>query len=149
MQYDNQTNCSHTRFAVLLACLDIDCQVSTLFRSFVKQCHDLLFLSSYARSISTHSTWNNGETSWTCYGTSYSSSRWVWHFSSTPSLLHLLSEFIGKLNDGFPQPIILKYKTHSLKGKFNSNRGNQGLKLTQRWWVDLSSAYAVLPICVM
>jgi len=48
-------------------------------------------------------------------------------------LLHLLSEFIGKLNDGFPQPIILKYKTHSLKGKFNSNRGNQGLKLTQRW----------------
>jgi len=48
-------------------------------------------------------------------------------------LLHLLSEFIGKLNDGFPQPIILKYKTDSLKGKFNSNRGKQGLKLTQRW----------------
>jgi len=58
-------------------------------------------------------------------------------------LLHLLSEFIGKLNDGFPQPIILKYKTHSLKGKFNSNRGNQGLKLTQRWWVDLELTFWV------
>ena len=48
-------------------------------------------------------------------------------------LLDLFSEFIGKLNDGFSQPIILKYKTNSLKGKFSSNGGKQGLKLTQRW----------------
>jgi len=79
------------------------------------------------------------------------SSHW---FHPSVVWLYLLSEFIGKLDDGFSQPIIVKYKTNipfqSLKGRLDSsNKGEQSQKLAQRWWVDLLNAHATLDVHVM
>jgi len=56
-------------------------------------------------------------------------------------LLHLLSEFIAQLDDGFARPLIIKYShladvpLQTLKDRFNNKkRTEQSLSLAQNGW---------------
>ena len=60
---------------------------------------------------------------------------------STLIWLQLISEFIGQLDDNFPQSVIIKYSDKAdspfeiVNGKLdNRKRGVQHLKLTQSGW---------------
>jgi len=58
--------------------------------------------------------------------------------SPSVAYLHLLSEFIGRLDDGFPRPLVVKY-SHKADAplqtlKNNLKRTEQTLRLARNGW---------------
>lgn len=115
----------------------------------------LFFLSSYGHNTSSYFSWKQWRSKLNPVWRELSEfSVSMIFFSSTPSFTRFICilELIGKLDDGFSHPLIIKCKTdipffQDIKEKFdNKNTGEQSLELTQGWWENLSNAQAALYI---
>lgn len=101
---------------MLLSYLHTNCQVPThcnlwgswqLLRCLLVSQSCSCYHPMLATFLSTHSSWNNGKPRWNCYTASHPSSQLV--LCQVNRSVNLLLGFIGKLDDGFSRPLVVKY----------------------------------------